>query len=46
MDLMAEYYAWQNPERPGQFSYCQVCKTEYHASFNNASFDTFRVKNR
>ena len=24
MDLMAEYYAWQNPERPGQFSYCQV----------------------
>ena len=25
MDLMAEYYTWQNPERPGQFSYCQVC---------------------
>ena len=23
MDLMAEYYAWQNPDRPGQFSYCQ-----------------------
>ena len=20
---MAEYYTWQNPERPGQFSYCQ-----------------------
>ena len=28
MDLMAEYYAWQNPERPGQFSYCQVSQKE------------------
>ena len=24
MDLMSEYYTWQNPDRPGQFSYCQV----------------------
>ncbi len=24
MDLMAEYYTWQNPDRPGQFSFCQV----------------------
>ena len=24
MDLMAEYFTWQNPDRPGQFSYCQV----------------------
>ena len=23
MDLMQEYYNWQNPDRPGQFSYCQ-----------------------
>jgi len=23
MDLMAEYFTWQNPDRPGQFSYCQ-----------------------
>ena len=24
MDLMSEYYTWQNPDRPEQFSYCQV----------------------
>ena len=24
MDLMSEYYTWQNPDRPGQFSFCQV----------------------
>ena len=23
MDLMQEYYTWQNPERANQFSYCQ-----------------------
>jgi len=23
MDLMKEYYTWQNPDKPGQFSYCQ-----------------------
>jgi len=23
MDLMKEYYIWQNPDKPGQFSYCQ-----------------------
>ncbi len=23
MDLMHEYYTWQNPERTNQFSYCQ-----------------------
>ena len=23
LDLMQEYYNWQNPSKPGQFSYCQ-----------------------
>lgn len=23
MDLMQDYHYWQNPDRPGQFSYCQ-----------------------
>ena len=34
MDLMAEYYAWQNPDRPGQFSYCQVCVYFQTIAFN------------
>ena len=34
MDLMAEYYTWQNPERPGQFSYCQVCLTKCYCEQN------------
>lgn len=23
MDLMQDYFNWQNPQRPGQFAYCQ-----------------------
>jgi E3 ubiquitin-protein ligase HECTD2 len=23
MDLMQDYFNWQSPQRPGQFSYCQ-----------------------
>ena len=50
MDLMSEYYTWQNPDRPGQFSYCQVIGVylkDYSRSSHSAysfSYKKTRIK--